>query len=308
MVIVIVSYETRDLTRRCTGNAIAFGGTPGHDTSVVVVDNGSRDGTAAMLREDFCGLVDVVESPRNAGFGAACNAGAGRRPDAAWYLFLNADAELARGALAALVAAGDADPAAAILGPTVLGADGRPQLSVRGNPTRLALLHQHTALRFLRVGAKAYARYRSPPSPEALMGAALLVRGDDFRALGGFDARYFLYFEDADLCRRAAERGRGVRFVPDATVKHASGASADHDRERALTWYLASLFQYVDRFDGRRAGVVYRFVFKPLFLVKLATDFVRDAAGAVAGRPGKTTELATFGRFLARGFWTFLAA
>lgn len=306
--IVIVSYETRDLAERCAGSAVALGRAPGYDTSVVVVDNASRDGTAAKLREAFIGIVDVIESPTNAGFGAACNAGAAKQADAAWYLFLNADVELAHGALAKLVAAGDADPAAAVLGPTVLGADGEPQLSVRGHPTRLALLHQHTALRFLRVGASAYARYRSPPAPEVLMGAAILVRGDDFRAAGGFDERYFLYFEDADLCRRIAEKGRGVRFVAEATVRHAGGASADHHRERALTWYLTSLFLYVDRFHGRRAGIVYRALFKPLFLLKLVTDFVRDALGAFVGRDGKAEELATLGRFLVRGLWTFLFA
>ena len=140
------------------------------------------------------------------------------------------------------------------------------------------------------------------------MGAAMLVRGDDFRALAGFDTAYFLYFEDADLCRRAADRGGAVRFVPGAAVRHASGASADHDRERALTFYLASLFEYVDTFHGLIAGTLYRFAFKPLFLVKVAADAIRDAAGAVAGKAGKTDELKTAGRFTVHGLWEFLVA
>jgi GT2 family glycosyltransferase len=126
--------------------------------------------------------------------------------------------------------------------------------------------------------------------------------------MGGFDARYFLYFEDADICRRAADRGRGVRFVPAATIRHAGGASADHDRERALTWYLTSLFVYVDRVHGRRAGIAYRFVFKPFFVVRLVTDFVRDALGALVGRKGKAEELRVAGRFAVRGLWTVLRA
>ena len=301
---VIVSYETRELTLRCAASALAEG------VRVVVVDNASADGTVAALRERLEGRIDLVASARNLGFGAAVNLGAARVPGARWILVLNADVELLPGSVAALRAAGEADPGSAILGPTVLGADGRPQLSVRGHPTRLALLHQHTALRFLRVGSHAYRDYRSPPASAecVLMGAAMLVRGDDFRALGGFDPRYFLYFEDADLCRRASQSGRGVRFVPAATVRHASGASADHDRERALTWYLTSLFRYVDRFDGRGRGLVYRAYFKPLFLVRMATDFVRDAAGALAGRRGKTVELRTAGRFVVRGLWGFLVA
>ncbi len=307
--VVVVSFETRELTLRCAESALVHGEVPGHATRVVVVDNASRDGTADALRSRFGERVDVVASERNLGFGAAANLGAARVADAAWVLVLNADTELTEGALAALVAAGDAHPDAAVLGPAVVGSDGRPRDSVRGDPTRLALLHQHTALRFLRVGARAFERYRHPvagETAEVVLGAAMLVRGDDFRALGGFDARYFLYFEEADLCRRARAAGRTVRLVPGATVRHAGGASADRDRERALTWYLASLFAYVDRWHGRGAGIVYRLVFKPLFLVRLVTDFVRDAAGFLFRRPGKAAELRLAARFARRGLWEVL--
>lgn len=309
--VVIVSYETRDLTLRCVESALAHSGVPGHATRVVVVDNASRDGTAAALRERFGARIDVVASERNLGFGAAANLGAARVPDAVWVLVLNGDTELTPGALAALVAAGEAHADAAVLGPSVAGDDGRARDSVRGDPTRLALLHQHTALRFLRAGARAFERYRHPAAAdtaEVALGAAMLVRGSDFRALGGFDPRYFLYFEEADLCRRARASGRTVRFVAGATVRHAGGASADRDRERALTWYLASLFAYVDRWHGRGAGIAYRLVFKPLFLVRLVTDFVRDAAGFLLRRPGKAAELRLAARFVRRGLWQFLGA
>lgn len=307
---VIVSYETREAALRCAASALAHGAVPGFATEVVVVDNASRDGTADAVRAGLGDRVVVVANERNLGFGAAANLGVARVPDAAWVLVLNADTELTPGALATLVAEGEAHRDVAILGPAIVGQDGRPQLSVRGHPTRLALLHQHTALRFLRVGARAYSEYRTPP-PSAefvLMGAAMLVRGDDFRALGGFDPRYYLYFEDADLCRRAAALPRALRFVPGATVRHAGGASADHDRERALTWYLASLFVYVDRFHGGGAGLAYRLAFKPLFLLKLVTDAVRDAVGAALGRRGKAAELVTARRFAVRGLWEFLGA
>ena len=90
-------------------------------------------------------------------------------------------------------------------------------------------------------------------------------------------------------------------------MRHCGGAAADFDRERALTWYLASLFRYVDRFHGRGAGLAYRLAFKPLFLVRLVTDALRDAAGAAAGRRGKAAELRVARRFVVRGMWEFLA-
>lgn len=305
--VVIVAYETRDAAIRCVVSVLDHGAVPGRSVRTILVDNASRDGTAAAVTSQFGpARVEVVPSARNAGFGAAANLGAARAPEADWYLVLNADTELTAGALAALVAAGERDPDAAAVGPRVVGEDGSPQVSVRGHPTRLALLHQHTALRFLRIGAAAYARYRDPPRPEALMGAALLVRGEDFRAIRGFSSRYFLYFEDADLCRRLERRGRALLVEEAAVVRHTGGASADRDRERALTWYLRSLFQYVDCFHGRAAGLAFRAAFKPLFLVRLVTDAIRDAAGAAVGRPGKREELRTARRFLGRGLWEFL--
>ncbi len=314
--VVVVSYETRELTLRCVESVLANGGVLTYATKCVVVDNASRDGTAEAVRARFGGRVGLVANATNVGYGSACNQGAACVASARWILFLNADVELLPGALLLLVGAGDARPHTAIVGPAVVDADGARRDSVRGHPTSLALLHQHTALRFLGVGARAFRRYRSPAEAastagadvEVVLGAAMLVRGDDFRALGGFDARYFMYFEEADLCRRALDAGRRVRFAPNAVVRHVGGASADHDRERALTWYLTSLLRYVDRFHGRAAALAFRAAFKPLFLVRLATDFVRDALGAAVGRKGKAEELRVARRFAARGLWEILRA
>jgi GT2 family glycosyltransferase len=315
VLVVIVSRESRDVSVRCVESVLAHGTVPGADVRVVLVDNASSDGTADAVRAAAGDRVTVVANARNVGFGAACNQGVELVPGARHVLFLNADTELTPGALAALVADLDAHPEAALCGPAMVGADGAPQPSVRGHPTRLALLHQHTALRFLRVGARAYRAYKEPPVPagggpvDVVMGACMLVRGDDLRALGGFDRRYFLYFEEADLQARLAAAGRAVRFVPSATVRHAGGASSRRDPERALTWYLQSLFLFVDARHGRAAGLWYRAVFKPLFAVRLVTDAIRDAAGLVfRGRRAKLDELRLAGRFLVRGFWSFLAA
>ncbi|MCE9635484.1 MAG: glycosyltransferase family 2 protein [Planctomycetes bacterium] len=317
VLVVIVSRDTKDAAVRCARSVLDRGTVNDATTRLVVVDNASSDGTADALRGAFGGRIDVIANADNRGFGAACNQGAAVVPDARHVLVLNADAELTPGALEALVAELESNPGVGACGPRVVGDDGSPRPSVRGHPTRLALLHQHTALRFLRVGAAAFARYRSPSIPlgdassdaEVVLGACVLVRGDDFRAAKGFDERYFLYFEEADLERRLAESGRRVRYVPTAVVRHTGGASSRRDPERALTWYLCSLFLYVDRWYGRGAGLVYRALFKPLFVVRLVTDAARDAAVLlVRGREQKRDELRLTARFALRGFWTFLLA
>jgi GT2 family glycosyltransferase len=306
---IVVSRGTRDATLRCVRSLLERGAAPGCEVRVVVVDNASSDGTVAALESEHADRIDICALARNAGFAAACNFAASRAPDAAWLLFLNADAEVTAGAIAALVAALRPADEFSVAGPRFTFPDGRPQPSLRGHPTPAALLYQHTAARFLRIGRSAYARYKEPPRPEVTLGACLLVRGSAFRALGGFDERYFLYFEEADLERRAQERGGAIVHVPQAHVIHEGGASSDRDRERALTWYLTSLFRYVDRFHGRAKGLAYRAVFKPLFLVKMATDGVRDVLVLLfRGRREKRAELALFGRFLLRGMWTFLFA
>lgn len=307
VVTVIVSRDTREATLRAVRSAAA-------DSRVIVVDNASTDGTADAVRAAADG-VTVVANERNLGFGAACNQGAALAPDARFVLFLNADAALTPGALAAMTADLVAHPEASACGPRIVGDDGGQQASVRGHPTPLALLHQHTAIRFLRLGAAAYRRYKEPAIPaeggpvEVVMGACLLVRGDAFRAAGGFDERYFLYFEEADLERRLAASRGPVRFVPAAVVRHEGGASRRRDPERALTWYLQSLFAYVDRWHGPAFGAAYRFVFKPMFLVRLATDALRDAAVlAFRGRREKADELRLAAAFAVRGVWSFLLA
>ncbi len=307
--VVIVSYRTRDRTVRAAESALAEG-----TDRVVVVDNASDDGTVGTLRGIADERLTVFENPRNAGFGAACNQGAAACGDVRHLLFLNGDTVVLPGALSALVQALDDDPDVGIAGPALIDDGGAHQASRRGDPTPLALLHQHTALRFVRVGSAAYRRYKSPnpkAAVEVLMGAALAVRASVFRAAGGFDPRYFLYFEEADLCRRVRAAGHTIRLVDYAVIQHAGGVSAAREPERALVLYLQSLFTYVDRFHGRGVGLAYRAVFKPLFLVRMVTDAVRDALTLVfrpAKRVEKLSELRLAAGFFLRGVWRFAVA
>jgi hypothetical protein len=81
--------------------------------------------------------------------------------------------------------------------------------------------------------------------------------------------------------------------------------------DRALVWYLTSLFLYVDRFHGRRAGLAFRALFKPLFLMRMLTDALRDVLGLVfrpARRVEKEAEVRLAARFFTHGMWTFLGS
>lgn len=311
--IVIVSWNTRDAALRCVRSVLGGGGPIAR---VVVVDNASADGTADAVRAEFGESVEVIARAANGGYAVACNEGAARCGDASHLLFLNADVEVAPGCVETLVAALAADPSAVVAGPAFTHPDGRPQPSVRGHPTAAALLFQHTAARWLRIGRAAHVRYKRPLGDEVprtttvgpiLLGACLLVRGDSFRAVRGFDEEYRLYFEEADLQRRLGTAGGRAIFVPSASAVHSGGASADQARAAALAWYVAGLLRYCDRFE--RTGFGFRVAFKTLFLLKLPVDALRDhVAWLILRRPGKREESLLFWRLLAGPLWRMLAA
>ena len=314
--VVVVSYRTRELALTCVRSVLADAEARGPAVHVVAVDNASGDGTAEALLDEFGGLdsVTVVANAANAGFGAACDHGAelavchGVRH----LLFLNADTRVLPGALRALTdeldTGGDV-----IVGPLLENPDGSHQPSQRGDPTPRALLYQHTAWRFLRLGQAAYRRYKAPDDDAVgvLMGAALATSRALYERLGGFDARYVLYFEEADLCRRARAAGARLRVVPAARVQHGGGKSADSDPAAALHLYLESMFRYVERFHGRGRARLFRVLFKPAFLVRLCTDALRDGLTWLVRprkRAAKGAELRLFRRFALRGLGRFLRA
>jgi N-acetylglucosaminyl-diphospho-decaprenol L-rhamnosyltransferase len=190
--VALISYNTRELLRRCVSSVLADGG-----RDVVVVDNGSTDGTVEMLRADF-GQVQVFVDRSNPGYGAASNA-AIDRCRSEYVLLLNSDTVLCPGALQTLRAYLDAHPRVAIVGPRLRNTDGTLQRSVHQFPTPLVTLLDYSWVGLL-VGRvpvlrKLYAA--SDPHDRArpvawVTGAALAIRKSAFQGVGGFDPSFFM--------------------------------------------------------------------------------------------------------------------
>jgi GT2 family glycosyltransferase len=218
---VVVTYDALPWIEQCLESVA--------EVDTVVVDNGSGDGTVDVVRERFP-AVRVIES-ENRGLSAGWNTGI-RATASEHVLLLNADAWLLDGALSALVAAADRHPRAAAIGPRLENTDGTLQRSVRGYPTAWRLATEYLYLRKLAPRSRAlnafygagfdHAREREV---EWLMGACLLVRRAVFDEVGPFDERYFLFSEEVDWMRRAADRGWSVVFTPDARCVHVGGAA-----------------------------------------------------------------------------------
>lgn len=218
----------------------------------VVVDNASVDGSAAIALE-FHPHVTLIPNTQNVGFGRGVNQGlaVARAP---MVLIMNPDCRLEPGAIAHLAAELERHAGCVIVGPRILDPDGTEQGSARGDPDMLTgAFGRSTRLRRWLPGLGVSARNVVLASAtrggdslpvDWLSGACMLARTDGLRAVGGFDERYFLYWEDADLCRRLRNAGAHVRYVPSATAVHRVGHSSRTARAASIRAFHASAYLY----------------------------------------------------------------
>jgi GT2 family glycosyltransferase len=228
--VVILNYRTPELSVRAAKSAFVEGA-----TSVFIVDNCSRDNSVEKLAERLGGMATVIERPENGGFAAGNNAGAllGDRPV---ILFLNSDAFLVPGALHSLCEVLNRDPRIAAVGPALYYEDGSPQpsASLRPTPWRITktLLKIETLGKVLQWGVLAgntdlRRNGTFSGQVETLYGPCLLIRRDAFEESGGFDERFFLYYEETDLLVRLRQSGWDVHRDGTARAIHAQGGSAE---------------------------------------------------------------------------------
>lgn len=245
--ILIVNFNSGPHLRACLESVRAHA--PG--ARALVIDNASSDGSEAAA-EDLDAHLTLVRNGANVGFAAAVNA-ALRLASSETVLLLNPDCELREDTLGPLAAELAAHPECAVVGPRVLNDDGSVQGSVRGDPTLLTGLFGRTSLLTRWFPASALARRNvqtlAPKTERSFMadwisGACLLARRDRLLSVNGFDERYFLYWEDADLCRRLRQAGWTIRYVSDATVVHTGGVSSRSARAASIRAFHRSAYVY----------------------------------------------------------------
>ena len=248
--VIVVNFNAGTHLRACLAAAAADLGA--RAWTAIVIDNASSDGSPRTV-EGLPGI-RVVPNAENRGFGAAANQAAAMT-DAPILWLLNPDCLVELHAVARLEAVLEAHPDCAIAAPQLLNADGSIQASARGAPTAwTGLFGRHGLLAKLLPGSGMTTRNLRAEELSAsgaesavvdwVMGAAMLVRADAFKAAGGFDERYFLYWEDADLCRRLRNRGLTTRYVPGARVSHPGGVSAGTSRAFATRAFHRSAYLY----------------------------------------------------------------
>lgn len=224
--VVIVNWNTRGLLSDCLQSVQATAGDI--VSEVIVVDNGSSDGSQAMLAERFPD-VRLLQNAENVGFARACNQGV-NASSGQYALLLNSDAVLTDTAAQSMVALANQQLHAGVVGAQLRNPDGTFQASYTPFPTLLQEL-----LILSGIGRIVYGRWYPSRGPEEdsgpqrvdyVEGACLLVRREAFDKVGGLDEQYFMYAEEVDLCYEMNRHGWEVWYHPDAKVIHVAGASS----------------------------------------------------------------------------------
>ncbi len=246
--------------------------------TAIAVDNASGDGTANSLRQ-AAPWVKVIEMAYNAGFAAGCNAGIRHAGDVDVVVLINPDV-LVHESFLTVLATLDWPADLAARGPLVLSADGQVEQSARSFPRPATALFGRTSLLArLRPDATAVRReLRAVPNAgtsdvDWVSGACLLIASDRLERVGWLDPGYFMYWEDADWCRRAQDAGLRVAYEPALAVTHWQGTSS---RSRPVLTTIAfhrSAHRYwrLHAARSRRSVVVAGCLLSARCLVKLAS-------------------------------------
>lgn len=288
--VVIVTYQSRETISRAL-DPLASAAARGW-LECIVVDNRSSDGTADFVSASWP-WVRLVRSDENLGFGKGCNRGFSiARSD--YVLFLNPDASIAEKDLATLLGALESNSRACIAAPATDVGNGAFQMA------GMLLTPEGLLTSSLKGGARTFPNRRPvKPGEETfgtnwVCGAIMLFRSNVFRELGGFDPRYFLYFEETDLCLRATRAGYQIIAVGEAVAAHVCGSSARASGEELeagciAEHYYTSRFYYLRKNFGLPrallAEIGYAAITSLKFMLKRLTGRPTDKAGQFWTRP-----------------------
>jgi GT2 family glycosyltransferase len=247
--IIIVSWNTKEFLLSCVGSV--FESDQGISREVIVVDNGSQDGSGNEVKK-MLPWVRLVENERNLGFAKAVNQGL-QRASGRYILLLNPDTRIKQGAIERLVSFMDLHSDTGVAGAQLLNSDGSKQNSIANFPSLATELFNKSLLRWLfpkRFPGKER-NYSEPVEVNSVIGACMMVRREALDQVGLLDEDYFLFLEETDWCYRMKKAGWKVYHVPEAEVLHFQGKSTETDKKRARVEYFRSRYHFFKKNRGR---------------------------------------------------------
>ena len=315
--IIIVSFNTRQLLRECLDSIYASLAESTLASEVIVVDNASHDGSAAMVQENFP-QVRLIANEENRGFAAANNQalraigyGTGDTPHPSlpkYVMLLNPDTIVGEGALTTLVRFMDENPRAGACGARLLHSDGSFQHSAFAFPTLFQVFLDFFPINYRLTNSRVNGRYPrrlyqtgKPFSIDHPLGAALIVRREAIEQVGLLDERFFIYCEEIDWCLRIKAAGWSIWCVPEAQIVHYVARSTGQFRDETFVALWRSRYQLF----GKHYSRFFQWMARRIVGLGLWSEVRRARAAA---RRGKITESELASRLTAyRQVWEMSA-
>jgi GT2 family glycosyltransferase len=246
--IIIVSWNTKEFLLPCVRSVLE--NEQGISREVIVVDNGSQDGSGNEVKVKFP-YISLVENQKNVGFAKAVNQGL-QKASGRYILLLNPDTQMKGGTIGRLVLFMDSHPDTGVAGAQLLNSDGSKQNSIANFPSLATELFNKRLLRWLfpnRFPGKER-HYPEPVEVDSVIGACMMVRRETLNQVGSLDEDYFLFLEETDWCYRMKKAGWKIYHVPQAEVFHFQGKSAETDKNRSKVEYFRSRYHFFKKNRG----------------------------------------------------------
>jgi len=226
--IIIPTWNTADITLKCIKTIYKF--LLPNIFEIIIVDNGSTDDTSQKLSQ--LKNIKYIRNSTNLGFSRANNIGA-KQATGQYFLFLNSDMELIDSSLLKMIDYLDSHPNIGLIGPQFLDSNGTIQGSITPPQTPLNAFKEYV----LNI-KNSYTKYflNKTTSVNAISGGAILIDKNLFNKIGGWDERYFFYYEDLELCRQVKKLNKDIVYFPECQVIHRHGASGTTVADPANQW------------------------------------------------------------------------
>ena len=265
--ILIVSFNTKDVLRECLESVQLS--SKGLHVETIVVDNHSKDDSVAMVRNEFP-WVQVIESAENLGFGRANNL-AFEAARGHYIVLLNSDAFLQANTLSLSLAKMQANPTVGLASGRLVGRDGLLQPSARmfPSPTRQLLVisglaDKYPKSRFFGQADRTWADPMQAAEVDWVPGAYSIIPASILHKEGFFDPRFFLYYEEVDLCLRIQNAGFKIMYWPEICIVHVGGESSRQVKTVEMSqagaqlslWRMRSALMYYRKHKGSMAATV----------------------------------------------------
>ena len=281
--ICIVSYECREKLRRCLESIRAHRPTAAHE--VVVVDNGSRDGTVDMLRSEFY-WVRLTANPENRGFSAACNQAVAVATGSV-LMMLNPDTEVTHGALEGLLRFVRERSWIGAVGPKLQTPDGQAETSCREFPTLMNAIWNFTGLSQTFSKSKVFGHYEmtwwdhAEPRPvDWLSAAALMFTRTAWDQVGPLDEDFFLQAAELDWQKRLARHGLERWYLPTVQIVHHPGRSWGGDEADEVLPLHRAAFLYFRKNHSALSSLALRLIALAVALPRAMWNDLRSLSPA----------------------------